>query len=52
MLWTKDRLQRWIFGSKEEVARVEEEVEKGIEKEEVDCLIHGKFGGKNECPWC
>lgn len=46
-IWTFERLQKWIFGSNEEAAEVEELVE-----EETNCPIHGKLGGINECPKC
>ncbi len=49
MLWTKERLMNWIFGSNKEALEVEKEI---MEEEEVDCPIHGKLGGINECPRC
>jgi hypothetical protein len=52
MLWTKNRLQRWIFGSDEEAMKLEEEIEAEIQDEEFDCPIHGKLGGIDECPKC
>ncbi len=48
MVWTKERLTKWVFGDEKEAA----EVEKEIMEEEVDCPIHGKLGGINECPRC
>lgn len=66
MIWTKERLNRWIFGDNEAAAKVEEGVGEEtnrmnlvneltshmVEEEEVDCPIHGKLGGINECPRC
>ncbi len=59
MIWTKERLEKWVFGSNEEAMEVEEEVDKETNnlanlvkeltshmiEEEFDCPIHGRLGG-------
>lgn len=47
VIWTKERLEEFLFEGDEEIQQIV------LEKEEVfDCPIHGKLGGVDECPRC